>query len=151
QYEDFIVQDLWQHVHNMYHVQMGGWAIGGNSMGGYGAMRLGCKYPQQFASIWAHSGRYWSRDELEEVVPDHDDADVFATVARLAGWEDRPEITFDGGTEDWWLDDSRRLHAHMEQLGLPHRYVEYPGGQDWSYWDEHLPAALEQHKRVFER
>lgn len=148
-YEDFIVQDLWQHVHNMYHVRMGGWAIEGNSMGGYGAMRLGCKYPELFVSIWAHSGRYFSKEELEEVVPDPEDADTFATVSRLAATEHRPEITFDCGTEDVLLHDSQRLHAHMEQLGLPHRYIENSGGHDWIYWDEHLPAALEQHKRVF--
>ncbi len=56
-YEDFIIQDLPVHIRNTYRVRAGRWAIGGNSMGGYGAMRLGCKYPDLFASIWAHSGR----------------------------------------------------------------------------------------------
>jgi putative tributyrin esterase len=149
-YEDCIVQDLWQHIHDTYHVRPGRWAIGGNSMGGYGALRLGCKYPERFASIWAHSGCYFNADDLEEVVPDYKDADVFATVARLAASKHKQlTITFDCGTEDELLDHSRRMHTQMDQLGLPHRYLEQAGAHTWAYWDEHLPAALEQHRQVF--
>jgi putative tributyrin esterase len=39
----------------------------------------------------------------------------------------------------------------MKQAGLPHLYVEYPGDHSWSYWDEHLQEALDQHARVFAR
>jgi S-formylglutathione hydrolase FrmB len=152
QYEHFLIQDLRQHISNTYHAQAGRWAIGGNSMGGYGAMRLGCKYPHLFASIRAHSGTYYSADELEEVVPDHEDADVFATVTKLASSDQRHtvNIVFDCGKDDVSIEYSRQLHTHMLQLELSHQYLEQAGDHSWDYWDRQLPHALEQHIQVFQ-
>ena len=55
-YEDFLVHELAEHVKQTFHATNGKWAIGGNSMGGFGAARLGLKYPHRFFSIWSHSG-----------------------------------------------------------------------------------------------
>jgi len=149
--EDFIIEDLRDHVNRTFHAKAGRWAIGGNSMGGYGAMRLGCKYPELFSSIRAHSGVYHQRDELVGVCPDPVEADVYRVTEELARSDHKVEIAFDCGTEDYLLEHNRRLHTHMEQVGLTHLYVEYPGDHSWSYWDEHLQEALDQHARVFAR
>src|SRR5262245_50589153 len=45
-YEDFLIDELSQHVQDTFPATSGAWAIGGNSMGGFGAVRLGLKYPQ---------------------------------------------------------------------------------------------------------
>ena len=44
-YEDLMVDDLRQQIERIFQVRPGPWAIGGLSMGGFGAMRLGLKYP----------------------------------------------------------------------------------------------------------
>ena len=31
----------------------------------------------------------------------------------------------------------------------PTNFTYYPGGHDWSYFAEHLPASLEFHSRAF--
>jgi putative tributyrin esterase len=147
-YESFIMRDLMKHVSATFPVKPGRWAIGGLSMGGYGAMRLGCKYPDKFASIWAHSGVYWSRREMEDQIPNPDDADIYAITEALAKRAETVAITFDCGVEDDLLLHNRRLHAHMEVIGLAHTYTEHPGGHTWDYWDLHVREALAQHAAV---
>jgi S-formylglutathione hydrolase FrmB len=149
--EDFLVRDLWEHAARTFQVRPGPWAIGGLSMGGFGAMRLGLKYPDRFASIWAHSGAYYTREEMVGRYPDPADADVFAYADRLVQAEAPPPVvTFDCGTEDELLAQNRRLHAHFAAIGLPHRYVELPGGHSWDFWDQQARLALEQHADVLD-
>jgi putative tributyrin esterase len=147
-YEIFLVRDLMQHVTRTFHVRPGRWGIGGHSMGGFGAMRVGCKYPDRFASIWAHSGAYYTREEMETYYPDPVDADVYGHVDNLAQSEHNVTVTFDCGVEDTLVDHARRLHVHMDKVGLAHQYHENSGGHTWEYWDLHVQKALEQHARV---
>src|SRR5215216_3804777 len=57
-YEDFLVRELPAHIRRVFPASSGKWAIGGNSMGGFGAVRIGLKYPHLFSSIWSHSGGF---------------------------------------------------------------------------------------------
>ena len=139
-----------------------GRAIGGLSMGGYGAMKLALKRPDLFGSASAHSGCHRIvRDvaaglapaEHADLLPElrriygaapSPDTDPFALAARI----DRaiaPALRFDCGLEDFLLDHSRDFHAHLARLGLPHEYREHPGGHTWDYWDAHVPEALAFH------
>jgi putative tributyrin esterase len=147
-YEDFLVEDLYQQVNHNFHTRPGRWAIGGLSMGGYGSMRLGCKYPQRFCSIWAHSGVYFEVDELDQL-PEAADANVYALADVLVGQPQRPVISFDCGVDDGLIASNRHLHRHLDAIGLPHTYREHPGAHTWGYWDEHVREALAQHDRVF--
>lgn len=137
-WERLVVDDLPAHVARTFRARPGRAAIGGLSMGGYGAIRLGLKYAERFASIFAHSSRLpTSGDDL--------DVDV------VAGRVDRatmPALAFDCGTEDHLLADSRRFHARLEALGLPHEYREHPGAHTWDYWDRHVRDAIAWHKRA---
>ena len=150
-YEDFLVEELADHVRRTFHATTGKWAIGGNSMGGFGAVRLGLKYPQRFFSIWSHSGGfpkattlakhwYWSGAAS--------DLDCYALVDHL-DIQTMPRLTFDCGIEDHLLDDNRRFHAYLDARGIPHTYREHAGGHTWDYWDAHVPEALRQHVELF--
>lgn len=137
-WERLVVDDLPAHVARTFRVRPGRAAIGGLSMGGYGAIRLGLKYAERFASIFAHSSRL-------PVSGDDRDVDV------VAGRVDRatmPALAFDCGTEDYLLADSRRFHARLEALGLPHEYREHPGAHTWDYWDTHVHDAIAWHKKA---
>ena len=59
-------------------------------------------------------------------------------------------ITFDCGIDDDVIESNRRLHGHMEAIGLPYQYVELPGGHTWEFWDGQTPAALAQHARALD-
>lgn len=151
-YEDLLVQDIPAHLQRTFNVTNGPWAIGGLSMGGYGAMRLGLKYLDRFSSIYAHSSAFHIHEVLDQDLVDTSiaDADVFHLAEALAGRDDLPAIAFDCGTEDRLIDTNRRFHEHLQALNIGHHYAEYPGDHDWDYWDEHVVEALALHARVLE-
>jgi putative tributyrin esterase len=153
-YETFIMQDLWSHVTAMFPVRKDSrWAIGGLSMGGFGALRLGLKYPDRFCSIYAHSSYIPTQDDLL-TWPDPPSTQVRADMDcyELAGKIDPatlPRLSFDCGVDDDLIEHNRRFDALLTKLKLPHTYAEYPGGHDWDYWDRHVRSALRQHAEVF--
>ena len=59
-FEDFLVEDLIAWVENTFPVKPGreNRAVGGLSMGGYGAMLLGLKHPDLFCSVGSHSSAF---------------------------------------------------------------------------------------------
>src|SRR5438067_2756395 len=63
-HEELVARELPAEVARTFRVRAGRAAIGGLSMGGYGAIRLGLKYPAQYCSIYAHSSRLPARAEL---------------------------------------------------------------------------------------
>lgn len=138
-----------------------GRAIGGLSMGGYGAMKIGLKHPDVFCSIAAHSGviDVGERAALSDVaekraifgrgVPSGDDCFALArTHARRRG--PKPALRIDCGSEDFLIEHNRRFHAHLAKLKVAHEYEEHPGAHNWDYWDLHVDAALRFHRRQFD-
>ena len=89
-------------------------------------------------SIFAHSSR------LAESADDHDVGVVAQRMERVT----MPALAFDCGVDDHLIDDSRRFHARLDALGVPHQYREHPGAHTWEYWDEHVREALAWHVRV---
>jgi len=126
-----------------------GRGIGGLSMGGYGAMKLGLKYPELFGSVAAHSSaleidRFYTAPDLQGIFPSPPcpEDDPFTLAARAGA---KPAIRFDCGADDFLIEENRRFHAHLRALGAPHTYAEYPGAHTWEYWDEHIVEALAFH------
>jgi S-formylglutathione hydrolase FrmB len=134
--------------------------IGGLSMGGYGALRLGLGYPRMFASVTAHSGamRFWQskqgpivQRELERIFgkhPEGTDHDLLTLAKRAKKAGVLPSIRIDCGTEDFLLEDSRWLHRELGKLKVAHEYVEGPGDHNWDYWDQQVQQALVFHGRA---
>ncbi len=67
--------------------------------------------------------------------------DIFA-LAERADRNSFPALRFDCGIDDFLIEDNRRFHQHLEKLGLPHEYQEFPGEHNWAYWDEHVQEAI---------
>ncbi len=152
-YEDFLMEDLAAHVIHSFPASSGKWAIGGNSMGGFGAVRLGLRYPHRFFSIWSHSGGFPDAENL----PDHwywsgsaDDLDCYKLADRLDP-QTMPRLSFDCGIKDHLLDSNRRFHNFLDTRGIPHTYQEHTGEHNWDYWDRHVREALEQHTAELRR
>ncbi len=149
-------------------------AVGGLSMGGYGALRLALGYPDRFCSANSHSGAL-ARFNLSQSVRtarrhrllrDHPPG-FLAELRRIFGrhvtgsrhdlvrliqrarrrGRRLPRILIDCGTDDVLLDANRRFHRELERMDVPHLYREFPGGHDWDYWDLHVRDALAFHAR----
>lgn len=162
-FEDYLMEDLLGHVEGCYHVLKGRehTAIGGLSMGGYGAMKLGLKYPDRFGSVGAHSGAFGAarRSEEDPLEPElyrifgprgeaHRESNDCYLLAEKIAPERLPALYFDCGTEDFLLEDNRAFHAHLQRLGIPHTYHEFPGEHNWAYWDQHIQDSLAHHCRA---
>ncbi|MGD9714795.1 MAG: alpha/beta hydrolase [Thermomicrobiales bacterium] len=148
-WETLIVDDLASHIRTHFNVTRGPWGIGGLSMGGYGAMHIGLKYPERFASIWSHSAAFHLDQHLDADLMEQQsigDANIGARLrAMVAADTNTPCISFDCGVDDELIDYNREIHALMTELGIAHHYAEHHGGHTWDYWDDHVREALEQH------
>jgi putative tributyrin esterase len=164
-YETQILKELIPDVDNRYRTVQSryGRAIAGLSMGGYGAIKYGLKYPSTFAFAGSLSGafgvtRYTEKEMsgaswepfLKTFGPAGSDTrnanDVFEitkalTAGRIASL---PYFYFDCGTED----AARHVNANRELSGvflekrIAHEYRELPGDHSWAYWDQQVPEVL---------
>ncbi|MDA3959857.1 MAG: alpha/beta hydrolase family protein [Planctomycetota bacterium] len=132
-----------------------GRGIGGLSMGGYGAVKLGLKHPELFGSIHSHSGAldvsrmesHWTDEKSlihGDTVPNSEDPMWLAAQV-----SPRPAVHIDCGVDDFLIEDNRRFHAHLEAIGYPHTYLEPAGDHSWPYWDANIVAALAFHAEHF--
>lgn len=138
-----------------------GRAIGGLSMGGYGALKLALRHPHLFGSAVSHSGALDAvglmaarkpgdvlGDDMRRVfgatVPAS--ADLFKLAPRA---KPLPKLHIDCGSEDFLLPCNRKLHAFLEKRRIAHTYREYPGSHNWQYWQDRLPEAFDHHASVF--
>jgi len=121
--------------------------IAGLSMGGYGALRLGMKRPDIFRGISAHSA-ITRIDEMSQFtfVPfpsesvDTAETDLISWVARNR--DILPPLRFDCGIGDSLIEGNRNFHRELKDRQIPHRYTEFEGAHDWSYWHAHVSASL---------
>jgi S-formylglutathione hydrolase FrmB len=159
-YEDDLVKDVVGLVDHTFPVkaERAGRAIGGLSMGGYGAVKVGLKHHETFASVNSHSGALgFARRkpaDAHELSPEFAaivgeraaDNDPFTLVERLDHGR-IPALRIDCGTDDFLLEENRAFHKHLGSLQIAHEYQEFPGNHDWSYWDRHVQEAVAFHAR----
>lgn len=122
--------------------------ISGLSMGGFGALKLGAKYPNKFAAISAHSA-ITSLPQMELFVEEPLTAyqqvlakneDVFLMMQ--SNKNQLPPVRFDCGKADLLIEHNRTLHRQLVDAEIPHIYEEFEGIHEWAYWEKHLPKSL---------
>lgn len=161
-YEDDLIKDVVGLIDQTFPVkaERSGRAIGGLSMGGYGAVKLGLKHHEMFASVTSHSGALaFARDtkpalnhttpEFVRIFgksPENGPEDPFAIIERIDHGR-IPALRIDCGKDDFLLEQNREFHKHLESLHIPHEYEEFPGGHNWAYWDLHVQQAVAFHTR----
>ena len=159
-YEDDLIKDVVGLVDRTFPVkaERSGRAIGGLSMGGYGAVKNGLKHHELFASVNSHSGAlayvHSEPDKPRELSPEFQRVfgkspgggaeDPFAIVEKTDHGR-LPALRIDCGVEDFLLDQNRAFHKHLESLHIAHEYQEYPGAHNWEYWDLHVREAVAFH------
>ena len=161
-YEDDLIKDVVGLVDRTFPVkaERSGRAIGGLSMGGYGAVKVGLKHHEMFASVNSHSGALGflrrDPDQARQLSPEFarifgknppgGPEDPFAIVEKL----DHGRIPPSGSTAGPRTSSSTRTGPSTPTsttLHIPHEYQEFPGGHDWAYWDNHVQEAIAFHVR----
>jgi S-formylglutathione hydrolase FrmB len=122
-------------------------AIGGISLGGFGALDLAGRDPGRFCAVGAHSPALWAT--AREAPPAvFDDARDFAEHDVLARARTAPDpfgalpVWIDRGNDDRFraVTDRlvRTLRARDGQGAGSLRFRPAPGGHDRPYWDAHM-------------
>ena len=171
-YEDFFLREFLPMVEKRYRVRTGRAfrAMGGISMGGYGALRMAFWHPDLFGSVSAHSAMLLER--LPAIAASNSQAsgrlrvfgDVFGAPVDRGFWEannplalvrtkdlGRLKIYFDCGSEDdyGFYAGAQALHDQLASRRVNHEFHLYPGGHNWRYFTEQLPASLQFHSHAF--
>lgn len=165
-YEDFFLREFIPGVEKRYRVESSRHSrgIAGISMGGYGALHIAFRHPNLFAAVGALSAALI--EQLPSISPQEsrqlgvlrvlgsafgspfdplfwkqNDPVAIARTANLAGLR----IYFDCGSEDDYGFDAgaKALDKLLTSRRIPHEFHIYPGGHDWDYFAEHLPAVLQ--------
>lgn len=161
-WEDYIIKEVIPYVDGHYRTPRDHqlWAVAGLSMGGYGALKFGLKYREQFSFAASMSGALaapdWKDADLpnwellrnsihEAFGPEGSPAHKANSLATLldASTEPLPFIYLDCGTEDGFLVASRKFSELLQSKKIPHEYRERPGLHDWAEWDHQIQQALQ--------
>jgi len=121
-------------------------AIGGISMGGFGALNLARLAPHQFCAVGGHSAALWASGG-ETAAGAFDDAEDFARNDVIAAARTRDPyrgsaVWIDVGTEDPFRAADTRLAAELRRDGQQVQFHVWPGGHDGSYWSAHWSSYL---------
>lgn len=146
--ETIIVKELVRHIDDSYRTiaTREGRLLDGYSMGGYGAARLGFKYPDVFRSVSImgagplqadlleapRAGRRRAEEVLEQVYGG--DPAYFRSVSPRVLAERHAEAIARGslvrmvcGDRDETFAANRDFHEHLERRGIPHAWIVLPG------------------------
>lgn len=164
-YESYIMQELIPDVDKRFRTidAREARAIAGLSMGGYGALKFGVKYPRQFVFVASMSGAFgaatWTEADLKGL------ATIWRTLEPVYGPEGSPTraandlsklyrelpaadiaalpfVYLDCGTEDELLKINRSFADILVSRKIPHEYRELPGAHTWTYWDAQVQEVL---------
>ena len=163
-FESYFVEELIPDVDRRFRTIAAreGRAVAGLSMGGYGALKFGLKYPDRFALAASMSGALGAPSWTPEMALP---AFVKPSIARVygpAGSEVRrandifritrelapeavkrlPYLYLDCGTEDFLLSNSRDFSALLIEKRVAHEFRELPGTHSWPYWDKQVQEVL---------
>lgn len=147
--EDIIIKELLPYVAKSYNAMSGenSSAVAGFSMGGYGAARMGLKYPRIFNNVIMIGAG--TLDESLDNTPRADSAIRDNVLSRVFGnsrsyfYQQSPRyiakknlgfirqmslrFTVIVGSDDEVLDQNRRFYEYLDSLGINARLVVLPG------------------------
>ena len=160
-YESYIIKELIPDIDKKYRTQADREhrIIAGLSMGGYGSVKFGLKYPDLFSIVGSFSGAFdapmrtkssgnnWPSipvvfgPEDSKIRTENNIFDILRGLdqQRLASI---PFIYFSCGTEDAYITVNRDFDALLIEKKVPHEYRELPGKHAWDFWDQQVDEFL---------
>lgn len=164
-FESYILRELIPDVEKRFRVsaERDGRAIGGLSMGGYGALKFGFKYPSRFGMVASMSGALgaasWTDSDLKDLEsirqsllktfgptgsPTRLQNDLLKLTREVSadGIKSLPTIYLDCGTEDPLFPTNRSYADLLLERKIPHEFRQLPGNHSWDYWDQQVRAIV---------
>ena len=163
-YESYIIKELIPEIDKKYRTiaDRDHRVIAGLSMGGFGSLKFGLKYPDMFVLAGSFSGAIGAASITEKNFPgaigktidaifgpDGSDVrksnDPFAIVRRATPEQIKrfPFLYLDCGTEDFLFQNNREFDALLLEKKVPHEFRELPGAHNWTFWDAQVEEFLQ--------
>ncbi len=166
-YESYIVEELMPEIEKNFRAkkERTSRAVAGLSMGGYGSIKFGLKYPEKFALVGSFSGALQAaslNDKLlggswkaltdsimsvygAENSPTRAANDVFRIVQEMSAEKNKslPFIYLDCGTEDGLIGTNREFSRLLLEKKIPHEFRQLPGVHNWVFWNAQIEEFLE--------
>jgi enterochelin esterase-like enzyme len=167
-YEDFFFKEFIPSIEATYRVnaQKRFRAVGGLSMGGYGALIYALRHPEMFAACVALSAALYTDEMTLEM--SQSEWDRSRTVAFGKGLKGQSRITnhykaydpfrivssgdpeklrmvkfyLDCGDDDFRNDGNAAFHILLRRMKIPHEYRVRDGDHTWTYWRSGLSEGL---------
>ncbi|MBF4695519.1 alpha/beta hydrolase [Fusibacter ferrireducens] len=138
--------------------------IGGNSMGGYGSVKIALTYPERFASVWSLSGlrnikgvidgcKTGKMKDLIDMGPRfdlifgekdvEDKDDLFRILENSRRYENLPKLYHYCGKNDFLYPSSEVFIEFAREKGLDIHTIYDDGIHDWKFWDIHIQQFME--------
>ena len=174
-YSDFFLQEFMPLIEKKYRISKGrnNRAIGGISMGGYGALRFAFSYPELFSAVSAQSPALFTETPQELDTAARSGAargkllaTVFGDPIAAAHWKQNSpfalaaknqaalqnlSIYFNCGQDDNYGFEigAAALHEQLQKEGVKHEYHAYPGDHSLEYFLSHFTEVMQFHSRAF--
>ncbi len=171
-YESYIVKELIPEIDKKFRTapMREKRAIAGLSMGGFGAVKFGLKYPELFSLAGSFSGAlYASSYRSENDLPPGNIRASLIAIFGEAGSETQkannvfaivrdavpekikaiPFLYIDCGTEDFLFQNNRDFVSLLVEKKIPHEFRQLPGAHNWQYWDSQVQEFLRLANKSF--
>jgi S-formylglutathione hydrolase FrmB len=128
-------------------------AIGGISMGGYGAYEIAAQNPGEFCAVGGHSPALWQSAGETAAGAFDDEADFAAhDVIGQAASDPSPFLSqpvwLDAGDEDPFLAGDDAFASELESAGADLEVEHPPGGHESAYWAAHWADYMQFYSRA---
>lgn len=165
-YESYIVGELIPEIEKKFRASSNrnSRVVAGLSMGGYGSIKFGVKYPEKFVLVGSFSGALgagsWTEKEvgtkgvIAESLNDTFGAadsetrkqnDIFKLIKEMPADKIArlPFVYLDCGTEDFLFQNNRDFVNLLVEKKVKHEFRQLPGAHDWKFWDAQIQEFLE--------
>jgi enterochelin esterase-like enzyme len=135
-YESFMLEEFIPYFEGNYCAMpnSSGRAIGGMSRGGYWALEIAFRHPDEFISVGGHSAALVDFNGGPTINPS--DTGLSNDLGNL-------RIYLDIGENDWLLFNVQQLHEEMAAEERPHIWILNQGIHEEAYWAAHLEEYLD--------
>lgn len=169
-YESYIIKELIPEIDNNLRTLASreSRAVAGLSMGGYGSLKFGLKYPQMFGLVGSFSGVIGAAGYTKKEVggegilsntimtafgkkssQTRKTNDIFRMMKTITAKNKNslPFFYVDCGTEDFLITSNRAFSTMLFEKKIPHEFRQFPGNHDWKIFDEQVIEFLKLSKK----
>lgn len=177
-FEDFFIKEFIPYIDSIYKTRNKKEyrAVAGLSMGGYGSLIYGMKYPELFAACAPLSAAVWNDEHIINVPAkdwtNYKFNELFGSdqpgksrltdtwyknsilkIAATTPAEKLNQVRFyiDCGDDDFLIQGNMELHALLIERKVKHEFRVRDGAHNWTYWRTALPEVLKFVTESFHR